>query len=224
MTEKSSNELIRSTLFGDRLADLLRERIIKGSLVPGTHLVEDAVGAEYGVSRVPVRDALKQLHVEGLVEPGRKGMFVVGMTADDVRELYAIRGAIEQLALRSSMARPDVDWDQLDRIVDDLDVTATRERRDQFSTVDLGFHSALYELSGNRRLSVLWAQYQPTFRTLLGLTTREDADLAIVSHAHREIVSLARRGDTEGACALLAEHIDHACELMVSSLSKLLPA
>jgi len=224
MADTPTTEITRSTLFGDQLADLLRERIIKGAIPSGTHLVEDGVGAEYGVSRVPVRDALKQLQVEGFVVPRRKGMFAVGMMPDDVRELYAIRGALEGLALRSSIARPDTDWDALDRIVDDLAVTASRERRDEFSTVDLRFHSKLYELSGNRRLQVLWSRYEPTFRTLLGLTTREDADLAVVSHAHREIVALARRGDEEAAAAMLADHIDHACDLMLRSLSSVLPA
>lgn len=223
MTENSATEIVRSSLLGDQLADLLRERIIRGQLPSGTHLVEDLVGNEYGVSRVPVRDALKQLHTEGFVRAGRKGMFVVGMTPTDVTELYAIRGAIEQLALASAIARPDTDWDELDAIVDALAATADSDRRDQFSTVDLRFHSKLYELSGNRRLMVLWEKYQPTFRTLLSLTTREDADLAAVSHAHREIVALSRRGDVPAASAMLDDHIRHACDLMLRSLVGMLP-
>src|SRR5699024_11457591 len=84
---------------------VLRDQIIRRTLANGTHLVEDALAAEYGVSRGPVRDALRQLESQGLVESRRRGYFVVGLTQEDIDDLYELREAIELAAVSNAMAR-----------------------------------------------------------------------------------------------------------------------
>jgi GntR family transcriptional regulator of gluconate operon len=79
---------IRSVALGEQLAALLRARVVRGELEPGTHLVEDAVAADHGVSRGPVRDAFRMLLAEGLLESRRRGFFVKAFTQRDVAELY----------------------------------------------------------------------------------------------------------------------------------------
>jgi GntR family transcriptional regulator, gluconate operon transcriptional repressor len=219
MTTAPAPRLIRTPSFGDQVAEVLRDRIVGGELASGTHLVEEALGEEFGVSRVPIRDALKQLQVEGLAETRRKGSYVAGLTHVDVRELYSIRGAIESLAIRQAMAGRDVDWSLLENAQAELEASAAEPDRGQYTAADLRFHSAIYELSGNSRLKSLWQGYLPIFRSMLRVTNRRDADLEAVTRAHRDVVDAARAGDVERTVSLVVEHIDHAAGLMEESLA-----
>ena len=74
----------RAPALGEQLAEVLRDQIIRRGLQPGTHLVEDALAAQYDVSRGPVRDALRQLESQGLVEARRRGYFVIGLTQEEI--------------------------------------------------------------------------------------------------------------------------------------------
>src|SRR5699024_3768360 len=97
----------RAPALGDQLATVLRDRIVRRTLAAGTHLVDDSLAAEYDVSRGPVRDALRQLESQGLVESRRRGYFVVGLTQDDIDDLYELREAIEVVAVRRAIGRVD---------------------------------------------------------------------------------------------------------------------
>lgn len=211
--------LLRAPTFGDRLADTLRERIVSGDLPRDTHLVEGFIGDEYGVSRGPVREALRQLRTEGLVEQRRQGFHVVGFTAVDVRELYSIRAALESLALNEAMGRSDAEWEKLAEAQRLLEANAGSADRTVYSLADLRFHSTIYELSGNRRLAELWRSYEPLFRTMLGATNRRNADLLAMITTHADILEAAQRGDRATALAVLEEHISDACDMMVGSLA-----
>ena len=90
---------------GEQLLDQVRALIVRGELESGTHLVEGWMAERFGVSRGPVRDALRQLELEGLVETRRRGVFVRGLSEDDIVELYAVRGALEGRAIRDVIAR-----------------------------------------------------------------------------------------------------------------------
>ena len=78
---------------------MLRRAIIGGELEPGTHLVESALSERFGVSRAPIRDALKELEGEGLLEPRRRGVYVKALTGEDVWELHNLRQTLEVAAL-----------------------------------------------------------------------------------------------------------------------------
>jgi GntR family transcriptional regulator of gluconate operon len=212
---------VRTPAFGDQVAEVLRDRIIGGQLAAGTHLVEEALAEEFEVSRVPVRDALKQLQAEGLAETRRKGSFVVGLSRVDVRELYSIRIAIETLAIRQAMGRADTDWSLLERAQADLEASAADPDRGEYTAADLRFHSVIYELGGNSRLSALWQGYRPIFRSMLRATNRRDLDLEAVTRAHRDIVDSARSGRVERTIMLVTKHIEHAANLMEEALVEL---
>lgn len=213
------NPIARSRPLGDLLADKLREQIIAGEIPAGTHLVEIDVAERFGVSRLPVRDALKQLLSEGLLESRRRGLSVVAMNERDVREVYDVRLAMESLAARTAIRRPDTDWEVLEQAQRDLEAHVEDSDRRHFVDADLEFHSALYLLAENRRLQSMWTILEPTMRTMLMMTNRRDSDLIAVSQAHRAILEAARRGDVEATERTLDAHITHARDLMVEALS-----
>src|SRR5690349_17427973 len=98
----------RGESLGAQVARVLRQRIVRGELAPGERITEEALAEEFSVSRGPVRDALTQLSFEKLVEVQRpRGVYIVGLTHDDVDQLYSLRGALEQLALSRAMRVED---------------------------------------------------------------------------------------------------------------------
>jgi GntR family transcriptional regulator of gluconate operon len=204
---------LRNQVLGDQLAHELRVQIITGQVKAGTHLVEDALAETFDVSRGPVRDALRQLELEGLVESRRGksrrgGFLVTGMTSADMAELYSLREALESLAVRLAIQRGEAaDWSGARRAVDGMLGAADSADALSFARFDMDFHTQLYAQSGNRRLASVWEQYRPTFAVLLNVTTAQDRDLHPSAESHVELLDTVLRGDTDGAVALLSEHL-----------------
>jgi len=212
----------RAPALGDQLTAVLRDQIIRRTLANGTHLVEDALAAEYGVSRGPVRDALRQLESQGLVESRRRGYFVVGLTQEDIDDLYELREAIELAAVSNAMARASAK--QLSRareIVREMSDYADRSAAADFAAADMRFHALLYEMSGNRRLIDVWKSYEPVFASLIQLTVEEDVDLRPSAQDHGLLVDLVEGADDDALRAELRDHLDGARARMARAVQAL---
>lgn len=191
---------------GAEVAQTLRTLIISGQLAPGTHLVEATLAARFEVSRGPIRDALRVIEAEGLVESRRRGVFVTGHSVEDLEELYSLREAIESLALRLAIERaaPE-EWANAERAVERMREAASAEDPDAFAAADLEFHSELYRLSRHRRVWSVWDQYRPTLAAVFSVTNTNKHDLNKNAVRHAKILAAARRGDADRAVSLLAQ-------------------
>jgi GntR family transcriptional regulator, gluconate operon transcriptional repressor len=200
---------------GEQLLDQVRALIVRGELEPGTHLVEGWMAERFGVSRGPVRDALRQLELEGLVDTRRRGVFVRGLTEDDVAELYAVRGALEGRAIRDVIARRDsVDWTPLHDAVARMRTAAGASDPAAFAAADLDFHTDFYRLGGNRRLAATWALHRPLFAAMLAVTNTTDRDLTPIAQDHADLAATVRTSELQSALAALDEHLDGSCARM----------
>lgn len=201
----------RAPALGDQLAAVLREQIVRRHLRPGTHLVEDALAAQYDVSRGPVRDALRVLESQGLVESRRRGYFVVGLTEADINDLYELREAIELVAVSRAVAAAAPDSLARGRsIVHEMLACADRGDAAGFASADLRFHELLYRMSGNRRLIDVWEAYEPVFASLMQLTVEEDVDLHPSARDHGHLLDLIEEGDADKLRTEMREHLDGA--------------
>src|SRR5690625_735241 len=177
-TASAVDPSLRVGTLGERLAQRLRERIIRGDLAGGERLVEDAVAAEFDISRGPVRDAFRVLESEGLVTPLRRGVSVRGFSEQDVEEVYSLRRANEQLAARLQAARaPEASFDRMTEGVTVMARAADRDEWQDFATYDLDFHTEVYAQCGHRRLVTIWRMVLPVFEVMLDLTNQQDLDL-----------------------------------------------
>lgn len=193
---------------GDEIARRLRFLVVTGRLAPGTHLVEDRLAKDFDVSRGPIRDALRLLTAEGLLESRRRGTYVTGFTADDIEELYSLREAMESLALTLAMGRSEAaSWAALDEPVRAMRRAADAADTEAFAAADLDFHSRFYQLSGHRRLISVWEHYRPTFSVLLAITNAQDLDLHPAAGAHATLLERVRAGDLADAVTELAAHL-----------------
>jgi GntR family transcriptional regulator of gluconate operon len=197
-------------------ADRIREQILSGGFRQGEHLVEAKIAEQLNISRGPVREAFKLLRAEGLLnEEPRRGTFVVSLSADDVREIYGLRAALEGRAARLiARAHDPATIEQLRTLADAIDAAVATGDGAAVSRADLAFHEGLCELCGNSRILEVFDRYVPTLRALLRLDERVLRSLDEVSTQHRPFVEAIEAGEEETAARLLADHAEHAGELI----------
>ena len=204
-------------------ADRIREQILAGGFRQGEHLVEARIAKELKISRGPVREAFKLLRAEGLLEEEpRRGTFVVRLAADDVREIYGLRAAIEGRAARILALRKDpADAKALRSLLDAIESAVAKGKAAEVFRRDLEFHDGLVRLSGNARLHDVFTRYVPTLRALLRLDERVYRSLDDAAMQHRPIVDAIDSGYVDTAMKLAAAHCDHAGELIADYLGSL---
>lgn len=201
---------------GRHVVDHLRRLIIVGDVPAGTHLVEVDLSAMFDVSRGPVRDALRQLQTEGLVESRRRGVFVIGLSPDDIDELYNLRQVLEAEAIRLCMQQK-TDYSTVRAAVERMRSAAESGDVDRFAEADLDFHTGFYALSGHRRLTSIWEQYRPTFADMLAVTNTVDRDLAPTCQDHADLLGAVEHGDQATVMSMLAEHVEGSHRRMLTA-------
>ncbi|MGZ8580893.1 MAG: GntR family transcriptional regulator [Actinomycetota bacterium] len=202
-------------------ADRIREQVLGGGFKQGEHLVEAKIAEQLNISRGPVREAFKLLRAEGLLkEEPRRGTFVVSLTAQDVREIYGLRAALEGRAGRmvARSQNPDT-LAKLRELADEIDRAVASGDAVAVSRADLAFHEGLCELCGNSRIHEVFMRYVPTLRGLLRLDEHVLRSLDEISLQHRPFVDAIEAGDEEGAARLLNEHAEHAGEAIAGVLA-----
>lgn len=203
--------LVRRQAYGEQITEHLRDAIVSGELPVGKRLVEEHLAAQFGVSRGPIRDALRRLEVESLVESRSGGTYVVGIADADIDELYSLRQAIEGLAAELAMERnQDADWAEMAVLVDALEKAAAARDNEAFAALDTKYHSLIYAHSGHRRLADIWDQYAPILTTLIRSTLDVDADLHESAVKHRRLFELMKSGDHPAVAAELHDHLENS--------------
>lgn len=207
---------VRRKAYGEQVTEYLRDAIVRGELPVGKRLVEEHLAEQFGVSRGPVRDALRRLEIEGLVESRGIGTYVIGITETDIDELYSLRQAVECLAVDLAMERTaDSGWGEMTALVGVLEKAADSHDREAFAAADIQFHSLIYALSGHRRLSDIWHQYAPILTTLLRTTIFVDVDLHESAAKHRLLLELMTSGDQMAVAAELRDHLEGSHQRML---------
>ncbi|WP_203963372.1 GntR family transcriptional regulator [Actinocatenispora thailandica] len=188
-----------------RVARVLREQIIDGGREPGSRLVERELSAELGVSRVPVREALRSLVGEGLAVPRRNSWMTVRVfTARDIDELIEVRTALEPLAIRRAAERHDPAALRAMRAALDAEGDAAR-RGDGTAArrAAADFHEAITAASGNTLLDEVAVTLSGRMRWLLG----QHDEFAEVYDEHEAIYRAIAAGDGAAAAQLARRHL-----------------
>lgn len=196
----------------ERVADSLRRAILSGSIAPGERIRQEEVALQFGTSRLPVREALRILEIEGLTETqANKGARVPHLSAREVDAVYRMREALEPLALEGSIPRLDPQAvDALrglqEQIEENADGAADVTR---FLELDRHFHLGSYAACDVEPLAStvvrLWNATQPYRRTFMELSGAQR--MWIVNAEHRLIIDAIERRDVEDATNTLRGHI-----------------
>jgi len=200
------------------VAAAIRQEILAGRLKAGERLVESSLATTLGVSRAPVREAIKLLSGEGLVseEPNR-GACVISLTEADVREIYDLRAALEARAARLlARARRSEDAAALRRLVEDMEKAASADDAPATSAADLVFHTTLLERTGNGRLLESFNRSVPMLRALIPLDESCYPSLSEVAEEHWRLVRAIGEGDEEAAARCVEEHVENGGTHVIS--------
>ncbi len=200
----------------------LREAIIGAVLKPGERLMEIQLAEEMGVSRTPVREAIRKLELEGFVVMiPRKGAYVAGISLKDIADVFEIRSALEALAAGLAAERiTEEELEQMERLLVRKAEIIEANDIDSIVEVDTDFHAILFKASRNEKLiqilSNLREQIQRFRTTSLAVPGRMKEAL----EEHRKIVEALSERNVPLAGSLAAEHIENAENVMLEALRK----
>jgi DNA-binding GntR family transcriptional regulator len=199
-------------LLAEDVADRIREEILSGGFAQGDRLVEASIAQQLGVSRGPVREALKLLRAEGLVkEEPHRGTFVVRLTSADVRDIYELRAALEARAAKQVAERArGADFRTIRRLLDRLLLAAENGDVAVVSQADLAFHESVCHLSGNRRLHEVFMRHVPLLKNLMKLDEYIYRSLDAIAVEHEPLMAALESGDPALAAARFEGHVERA--------------
>lgn len=212
----------KKTVLRDDVEERLRGAILQGHFRPGERLREEQLGAALGVSRGPVREALVELERQGLVVIYRnKGAVVAQLSREDLEELYTLRLAIEELAVRRTVQFVDeAALAKFDGVLEQMvNAIAGGVNESAAAELDLQLHDLIYTFANHGRLLDTWEMLRPQIHILLLSRNAGHADFQeMLLSSHQDIVGAIRQRDAEQAVDLLREHLSGSYERVALSL------
>ncbi|HKU04377.1 MAG TPA: GntR family transcriptional regulator [Arthrobacter sp.] len=189
----------------ETVRDTLRTRIFEGHYAPGTRLVERDLAAEFSVSRLPVREALRMLRQEGLIsDRGARGAEVSSLSPKDVEDLFDVRQSLEVLACRLAAKRATKDdLAYLKRLLDNAEAFLAKGSVMEAHRSNSEFHDAITGIADNNFLKSALEPLQGRMHWLF----RHVSDLPELIREHRELYAAIASGDPDKAAAQSASHI-----------------
>jgi DNA-binding GntR family transcriptional regulator len=198
--------------------------VTSGELAPGTRLIETELSSALGISRGTLREALRQLQQEGLVEAGDRGRLTVRTLSDaEILDMFAVRAALEGLAAGIVAGLPDRPSlvPRLQAALDALE--AARGSINHMVEVDLQFHRVLCELTGNTTLVRTWEALAGSIRMSIMFAGTDQALANMSVPRHQILVDAIANGDPDRARAAVDQHMREAADTLISDL-RLKPA
>lgn len=211
----SSHKPIRDEVF-----DSLRSAILKGHLTSGEHLVEKDLAQQMKVSRTPIREALRKLELEGLVayEP-RKGVVVVGVSADDVLEIYTIQAVLEGLAAKLAASRRTGDEvTALQTLLFKMEECIQKDSIKKLTTSHADFHKTIAEMSKSPRLCQMILSLRDYVENFAEIPCYLPENLLVGWEEHRTIFDAIAKKDYERAEEAARNHITQVKRSVIKTI------
>ncbi|SHJ87814.1 DNA-binding transcriptional regulator, GntR family [Anaerocolumna jejuensis DSM 15929] len=192
-----------------RVFTKIREDILAGKYNQNDELKETSIGQELGVSRTPVREALRQLELEGLVNiVPNKGAYVNGISEKDIHDIYIIRSYLEGLCAKWACEYITQEQiDELEEVVYLSEFHAKKEHHEQIVELDNKFHQLIYEASNSKILNHILSDFHHYVQRVRKITLASDLRAASSNKEHTAILDAIRQRDGENAEMLAHEHI-----------------
>ena len=217
MAEEATNRRLKKrSLFRDEICDYIKESILMGELKPGDRIVETRCAKELGVSQSPVREAIRELEIIGLVENiPFQGCYVKEHTIKDVKDSYKVRISLETLGMKYAIE--SITDEQLKEIYDvmkDMETAADNHDFDLYIKHDTLFHQKIIEVSRNTMMLRLWNQCHVIEWTCIGTRKLSDRGLKNLAVRHQAIYHALEERNEEKALKAVTSHLEELIEAM----------
>jgi DNA-binding GntR family transcriptional regulator len=192
----------------DQVYQSMYQAILQGTLEPGARLIETDLSAVFGVSRGPIREAMRRLESEGLlVTRSHRDTHVISLTGPDVIELYSVRAVLEGFAAVGALATLRTDYlPAMERELDDLYRAAVAGDWDAVAVVDARWHGHITAAATNKRLTVLWRHSNGPLRVLFSRTAGAVYSPEQVLNRHAALLETLRAGESDVIELAIREH------------------
>ncbi|MET3506587.1 GntR family transcriptional regulator [Halalkalibacter oceani] len=206
MTRKTNLFIHERMTLQDRVSQTLREAILRGDFQPGERLVQDVLANELGVSRMPIREALRQLESEGLVEfEAHKGALVKKLTIGEIDEIYTLRATLEAMAIRKSMSNlTEVEINEMKELLDVMEKEAANPQ--VFIEGNKTFHRLIYKGLEWNKLRTIIEQLSHGISNAAPFLF--DGQMEKSNKEHRLILDAIEKKDSDLAAELMRKHIE----------------
>ncbi len=205
-----------------RIADVLREAILRGELRPGQTLTEVSLSQQLQVSRAPVREAFRSLSKEGLLETiPYKGTRVRALSRTDIEETYSLRGQLEAFAVtRITGSAVPVDFAPLETICQTMQAFAAQGDIAGLNLEDERFHKTIIALADHALLMSVWTTLALRVRQIMALRNRQNQNPMEVALNHPPIVVALKERDLATALSYLERHVASAADLSLDLIEE----
>ena len=206
----------------DVVFNTLRQAIITGEFVPGERLMEIALANRLGVSRTPVREAIRKLELEGLVVMiPRKGAEVARITEKDLRDVLEVRSSLEELAAGLATERLDESSrEKIQAALDNFREAIQTDDNPKIADCDVEFHDAVFEATQNKRLiQIINNLREQIYRYRLEYV-KDTAYHTVLLKEHEELVEAMFAGNKERAKEIMKRHIDNQEETVIKKIQE----
>lgn len=203
------------------VCETIRQAIIDGTFSPGERLMEIQLADEMGVSRTPVREAIRKLELEGFVVMiPRRGTYVADISIKDITEIYEIRTCLDVLAAGLAAERiTDDELETLNRLLVEIGQHIADNNMEKIVEVDTAFHDILYQASRNERLCVIINNLREQLTGIRGRSMSYPGRLVETMDEHRSLVDCIAARNVEAAQNAARIHIENAEHTLMKSLS-----
>lgn len=198
-----------SGLLADRAYLILRERILKLELQPGSAINEDDLVNELGVGRTPIREAIKRLSLEGLIAVyPRRGTFVTDINITDLGSISELRRRLEGYASEKAAQAPEKERLRTQELIDEIAQASSESENAEFlMELDERAHRLIYELSGNHFLASTALQYYSLSARIWNLVRSRLSSVGETVEEQRDILTSVRDGDPDAARERAEAHV-----------------
>lgn len=208
---------LAKTSLREQALDVLRNAVTSGEIAPGTHLVETELSAALSISRGTLREALRQLEQEGLVEPSERGRLRVRtLNAAEIADMFQVRSALEGLAA-ASLCRLKNRKTVVKQLQAALDALAAADGSiNEMVEIDLEFHRTMCTLTGNAALLRSWEGLAGSIRMSIMFAGAEQAMTNMSVPRHQVLVDAVAAGDPDQARIAVEEHMLSAADNLMT--------
>lgn len=209
-----------STPRATEVSGRLREDLLTRALLPGQQIVQETLAERYGVSRVPLREALKELEAEGLVTHApHRGYFVTELSARDMEEVYFIRALLEAEAIRAACVRlSDADLDHIDGLRLLVEKALATADVEAIAAANRRFHFAIFEACAMPRLVRLLRTLWDATDAYRGIYFQDLDAHERIRHEHGAHLAALRQRNCEAAVDTQRLHREHSVQQVTASL------
>lgn len=202
----------------DVVFNTLRQAILRGELKPGERLMEIQLANKLGVSRTPIREALRKLELEGLVNMvPRKGAEVADITEKSLRDVLEVRKALEELSVQLACEKiTEEEIEELKRVAERFKDTLDNQDVTKIAEADVAFHDVIYTATDNQKLILLLNNLrEQMYRYRVEYLKKEEAYPQLIAE-HEELIDNISKRNKEEATRIMCEHIDNQVATVIN--------